>query len=126
MTAAKLSQIRDKITAGKNVLVIGDPLAGKTRTLLHALRTLKKRTDVTIPNVVDIIPEDLRIPIHFCDCGRKSCFSMTSTSSLRNEISRFFSTSGLLTAMLIVATCRKGPELKKVEAALEQIFSSTV
>ncbi len=60
----EIDQIRKRIAAGQDVLVIGDPLAGKSRAVYEALKHPENKTAVTIPRIVDVNPNEFKVPQH--------------------------------------------------------------
>ncbi len=117
------------LSAGKNVLVLGDPLAGKTRLVFEALTKLK-RTDLIIPHTAEIDVNHFKIPrnphfgvkkfVFFGDLQRfielKGFKYMFDEFAAREDIP-------------LIATCRKGIEFSRVEKMLGaslRVFDETI
>ena len=114
--------IRDRISSNKNVLVLGNPLAGKSRAVYQALRSSDR--DVLIPRVVDVNPESFQIPFHLKFWRRRVVFF--------DDIDKFTDVQNfnyLIQAILkkkditIIATCRCGPEYAKLSGKMESQLS---
>ena len=125
--------IRKSLNDGKNVLVIGTPLAGKSRAIYQALISSTKPYDIIIPNCADINIESFLIPKHhkfwrgqivlFDDLHRfveKQNF---------DHLLRGFAEKNIV----IIATCRSGREyenaknrLLKSQIDLELIFQKNI
>lgn len=114
--------IRDRISSNKNVLILGNPLAGKSRAVYQALRSSDR--DVLIPRLVDINPESFQIPFHLKFWRRKVVFF--------DDIDKFTDVQNfnyLIQAILkekditIIATCRCGPEYAKLSGKMESQLS---
>jgi tetratricopeptide (TPR) repeat protein len=111
-------RILAKIEVGKNVLIVGPPLAGKTRAAYQAFKRLSKPHDVIIPKCDDITPETLLVPRNWKSWRPRILFL--------DDLHKFVEKNGferLLRAFLdseipIVATCRSGIEYKKIEAKI--------
>jgi tetratricopeptide (TPR) repeat protein len=117
----------------ENVLIIGLPLSGKSRTAYQALMNLSKPYDVIIPKCTDINRENFLFPKHlnfwrpriilFDDLHRlveQQNFEHLFEIAMRNNV-------------IIVATCRSGMEYKKVKRKmldknmdLETIFANNI
>jgi tetratricopeptide (TPR) repeat protein len=54
--------LQRQLDEGKNTIVIGRPLAGKTRAIYQALKSLGDTVVVTIPRLTDIDPTQFEIP----------------------------------------------------------------
>jgi len=120
----EVDNIQKRLADGKNVLVIGYPLAGKSRAVLQALRTMRKRRSVTIPRLIDIDAADFRVPISF--------HRIRKPILLLDDLNKFIGTRNFISHLqqfinkgyLIVATCRAETELAQAKVALEQHCSS--
>jgi tetratricopeptide (TPR) repeat protein len=55
-------RMRDAVRSGSNVIVVGEPLSGKSRAVLEALRNLSDRYDVAVVREADF--NDFTIPFH--------------------------------------------------------------
>ncbi len=107
-----------KIESRENVLIVGPPLAGKTRAAYQAFKRLSKPHDVIIPRGDDITLEMFLVPWDYKFWRPRILFL--------DDIQTFVDKKGferLLRAFLdsgtiIVATCRSGIEYKKVVAKL--------
>jgi len=116
--------IKERIENNQNVLVIGNPLAGKSRAIYQALNTLKKPCDVTIPKLVDIEVEDFRVPLRF-SFWRKTILVLDDLDKFldqRNFMYLFREFAKRNT--IIVASCRSGPEYEKLCRRMERELAS--
>ena len=117
----------------KNTLIIGSPLAGKTRAVYQALTNSNKAYDVIIPRFADIKVESFLIPRHFRFWKPKLI--------LIDDLHRFVEIKNfehllkisLTSKMFIIATCRSGFEFNKVKNMLldkninlEEIFGENI
>ncbi|NMG83596.1 MAG: tetratricopeptide repeat protein [Methanosarcinales archaeon] len=102
--------IKNEIEDNKNILIIGNPLAGKTRAIYQSLITLNKPRSIIIPKLVDIQNlEDFRIP---------SCFSRWKKILVLNDLDKYIEKQNffhllqefLKRDIIIVASCRSGKE----------------
>jgi hypothetical protein len=117
--------IKGKMKNEKSVFLVGNPLAGKTRTIYQVLKSLDKPGDVIIPRVVDIDAGDFRIP-------RRLSFWRKGVLIL-DDLDKFAERQGfehllkefLERDVLIVATCRSGSEYEKLCKKLEEKLSFT-
>ena len=96
------------LTENQNTLIIGRPLAGKTRSLYQALTNLKKSYDVLIPRCDDIKIDSFEIPMHLNIWRRKRKLVILDDLQIFAEKDNF---DYLLNACLkkkitIVATCQ--------------------
>ena len=111
--------IRQKLADGESLLVVGHPLAGKTRALFQALRMCPKALDVIIPKIIDVNPVDFQIP-------RRLTFWRTPVLLL-DDLGKYLEKQNMTyliqefirAGTMIVATCREGVELQKVGHVLE-------
>jgi tetratricopeptide (TPR) repeat protein len=107
-----------KIENRENVLIVGPPLAGKTRAAYQAFKKLSKPHDVIIPKCDDITPETFLIPRAYKFWRPRILFL--------DDLHKFVDKKGferLLRAFLgsdtiIIATCRSGIEYKKVKGKI--------
>ena len=107
-----------KIESRENVLIVGSPLAGKTRAAYQAFKKLSKPHDVIIPKCDDITPETFLVPRNWKLWRSRILFL--------DDLHKFVEKKGferLLRAfldsdILIVATCRSGIGYKKIEAKI--------
>lgn len=110
--------IRKSLNDGNNVLVIGTPLAGKSRAIYEVLVDSEKPLDVLIPNCVDIKQEYFRVPVHH-KFWRKRIV-------LIDDLHRFVEKRNFEHMLMmflerniqVVATCPSGIEYKKTKIQL--------
>jgi tetratricopeptide (TPR) repeat protein len=116
--------IRDKIVSNKNVLVLGSPLAGKSRAIYQALRSLEKPRDVLIPRLVDINPESFQIPFH-SKFWRKRVVFIDDIDKFADMQNFYYLIREILKKkdIAIVASCRSGPEYAKLSQKMESQLS---
>ncbi|UCD17997.1 MAG: hypothetical protein JSV44_03575, partial [Candidatus Zixiibacteriota bacterium] len=123
------NEIESRIKNGQHALVIGNPLAGKTRAVYQALKRLKKAVDVLIPNLVEFETADFKIPAQFpLKRNRVIVIDDLDKFAVLKNFSHVFQQFGDSEATLI-ATCRSGDNYdlicKKMETEL-QIFGKPV
>lgn len=116
--------IKERIEDDQNVLVIGNPLAGKSRAIYQALNTLKKPCNVTIPKLVDIDAEDFRVPLRF-SLWRKTILVLDDLDKFLDQqnfmyLFREFAKRNTI----IIASCRSGPEYEKLCRTMERELAS--
>lgn len=100
--------IRNAIEKGEDILITGNPLAGKTRAVYHALKNLKEPVDVIAPRVVDIDTAEFKIP--------KRIISRRRGVLILDDIDKFTEKQGFFHLLrnfhskdyTIIATCRSG------------------
>ena len=117
----------------KNTLVIGQPLAGKTRTVYQALINLNKACDVLIPRCLIINIESFLLPRHFDFWKKRLIFIDDLQRFVEMENFDHLFKVAKENNFIIVATCRSGFEFKKVKAkfldkniGLETIFNDNI
>jgi len=115
--------IQESIRNNQNVFVIGNPLAGKTRMVYQNLKNLNN-AEVIIPLDVMISMEDFLIPRSFTPWRKKILLLDDLNKYIDNPNFTHLLQEFADKDILIIATCRSGPELKSVENKLEQYISS--
>ena len=121
--------IQKEIEDNKNILIIGNPLAGKSRAIYHSLITLKKPYDVIVPKLVDINLEDFRIPFRFTFWRKRVI--------VFDDLNKFADKQNFLHLLqefikintIIIASCRSGPEYEKLCVKMEKellVFDNTI
>jgi tetratricopeptide (TPR) repeat protein len=123
-------EIRTRLHEHRNMLVVGNPLAGKTRTVFEALRTLPDECGVIIPVITDVDTEDFLIPRHLAP--------WRTPVLLLDDLNKYVDQQGFMhlvreyvrRKVTVVATCRSGEEYDRVcgvlEAELLLIFGTPV
>ncbi|MFX1520574.1 MAG: tetratricopeptide repeat protein, partial [Promethearchaeota archaeon] len=116
--------ITDKIENNKHVLIIGNPLAGKSRSIYQVLKTLKKPLNIIIPKVADINLEDFRIPFSF-SFWRESVLLLDDIDKFAQKQNFTYLLQEFLKRnALIIASCRSGPEYDSLSNKMERDLSS--
>jgi tetratricopeptide (TPR) repeat protein len=110
--------IRQRIAAHQNVLVIGKPLAGKSRAILEGLKTLDKPYDVTIPRVGHINPEDFGVPRRFTFWRGRILVLDDLNEFVGKENFLYLLEEFLNRQSIIVASCRSGTEYRATFSAM--------
>ena len=114
-------QIEQRLARGDHVLVIGNPLAGKTRAIYQALISSKKKYDVVIPKLLDVYnPLDIHIPSQFTRWRKRVL--------VLDDIDKFAAKQGftsfigefLKKNVIIIATCRTEIEYEMLCHSLER------
>ncbi len=122
------SQIAEDIKQGKNILITGNPLAGKSRALLEALKGFSPKAFVLIPELeMKISTDNFRVP---------RCISTLFWRKkvlVLDDLDKYVEKEGFPYLMaqlsrrsdiILLATCRAGRELDFVKSKLEREFSS--
>jgi len=114
-------QIEQRLARGDHVLVIGNPLAGKTRAIYQALISSKKKYDVVIPKLLDVYnPLDIHIPSQFTRWRKRVL--------VLDDINKFAAKQGFTSFLgeflkknvIILATCRTGNEYEMLCRSVER------
>jgi hypothetical protein len=107
-----------KIESRENVLIVGPPLAGKTRAAYQAFKGLSKTHDVIIPRCDHINAETFLVPMNWKFWRSRILFLDDLHEYVeKNGFERLFR-AFLDTDTLIVATCRSGIVYKSMEAKI--------
>jgi tetratricopeptide (TPR) repeat protein len=107
-----------KIENRENVLIVGPPLAGKTRAAYHAFKRLSKPHDLIIPRCDYINTETFLIPRNWKFWRLRILFLDDLHKYVeKNGFERLFRVF-LDSEIPIVATCRSGKEYKSMEAKI--------
>lgn len=128
----------DNLIAGslnnkENILIIGAPLSGKSRSTYQSLINLSKPHDVIIPKCTDINRENYIFPRHI-RFWRPQVILLDDLHRLveQQNFEHLFETA-MRNDVMIVATCRSGMEYKKVKRKmldknmdLETIFANNI
>jgi tetratricopeptide (TPR) repeat protein len=125
-------KIRTALNEKKNLLIIGSPLAGKTRAVFQALNTLNNPYDVIIPRCADINLDVFQIPKHSTK-SPKAVFFDDLNRFVENQNFEFMLRAFIDANIIIIATCRSRIEYDKVKSkiaeknlSLETIFSENI
>lgn len=110
-------KIKEAIEDKKNVLVIGRPLAGKTRAIYQALINLNNY-DVIIPKCIDINFDSLLVPTHLNFWRNKILFLDDLNRFVEKENFEHLLNKFLDNNTIIVASCRSSIEYDKAENEL--------
>ena len=108
-------KIKEAIESKKNVLVIGCPLAGKTRAVYQAFNTLKKSYSVLIPKCVEINQEDFLFPVNLKFLRPKIVFIDDLHRFVEQQNFEKLFRDSMEKSGFIVATCRSEMEYKKAK-----------
>ena len=125
--------LRQLLIDKKNILVIGSPLAGKTRAVYQALTHLNKPYDIIIPNCVDIDIESFLLPKHIMFWRPKLIIIDDLHRFVENKNFNHLFKISMESNIIVIATCRSGIEYKKVKKimldnniAIETIFDDNI
>ena len=117
----------------KNILIIGSPLAGKTRAVYQALTNLNKPYDIIIPNCVDIDIESFLLPKHIMFWKPKLIIIDDLHRFVEKKNFNHLFKISMESNIIVIATCRSGIEYKKVKRimlenniAIETIFDENI
>ena len=116
--------IGERLRSGRHVLVVGSPLAGKSRAVYQALRALPRVCHVIVPWVRDVDTEDFLIPRHL--------LWWRTPILLLDDLNKYFDKQDFMHLLrkflerkvTVVATCRSGEEHDRVRAAMEADLAS--
>jgi len=123
-TRSEDESIKEKIEREENVLIVGSPLAGKTRAIYQSLINLNKPHNVIIPAVVDITTKDLLVPDPIC-FWRKIILVLDDLDKfIEKQHFIYLLQEYLKRNTIIIASCRSGPEYKKLCKKLETELTS--
>ena len=121
-------KVKKFISNGENVLLVGSPLAGKTRTVFETLTNGERAYDIIKPKSVEFSPHSIHIPRHLKPWHPRVAFF--------DDIHEFAARQNfphLLKAFRenkipILATCRSGFEFERLDKAIDitQYFSKNV
>jgi len=113
------ASIHEKIKNGEHLLILGNPISGKTRTLYEALKELESAHDILIAKVVDVDPKDFNLP-HRLTAWRKAIvvFDDIQKHAEKQNFENML-TEILMRNVIIVATCRLGEEQKLLTGVLK-------
>lgn len=115
--------IRDGISKGSHVLVVGHPLSGKTRAIYEALKAASPPLSVTIPRCRDVNVETLPMPINLPWQRRHVLILDDADKVIEKNGHDFLIKAFLRRGAIIVATCRSGTELEKLRSSAEWLYS---
>lgn len=103
--------IEKKLTDNEHTLVIGNPLAGKTRAIYEVLSRSKRKYDISIPHLVDISnPVDIHIPMRFT-FWRKRVIVVDDIHKYADKQGFFYFLKRLSDdGIIILTTCRSESE----------------
>lgn len=122
--------LKKKIENDENILIIGHPLAGKTRAIYQSLISLEEAYDVIIPKLVDIAPKDFEIPIHFYFWRKRILLLDDIDKFIEKQNFMYLLQQFLKTNTIIIASCRFGPEYdilcNKMERELSSLFGDPI
>ena len=116
-------EIRNKIIENKNLFIIGNPLAGKSRAVYELLKNFGEKVNVIIPTMEGIKFEEFTIPKKI-GLGRKIAVyndidKHTSKQNFNYQLEQL-----LKDKIQIIATCQTGDELEIVKSALNKDFTT--
>jgi tetratricopeptide (TPR) repeat protein len=112
--------IRTKLMDSQSILIVGHPLAGKTRALYQALTTGPKPLDVIIPELTDVNPVDFQIPRRLTPWRRAVLLLDDLDKYLEKQNMTYLIQEFIRAGVVLAATCRAGFELQKVEHVLDR------
>lgn len=117
------------IEDGKNVILIGNPLAGKSRTVFHTIKNFDKCLNVLIPKITDVNSVDFIVP-HSKTFWRKKIVvlddlnkyaSKQNFSYLLDEFRRIDPEK-----LILIATCRTEPEFNVLNDEILEMFDAKI
>ncbi|MCK4822236.1 hypothetical protein KA005_41115, partial [bacterium] len=113
--------IEKKLADNEHTLVIGNPLAGKTRAIYEVLSRSKRKYDISIPHLVDISnPVDIHIPLRFT-FWRKRVIVVDDIHKYAGKQGFFYFLKRLSDdGVIILTTCRSEPEYERFCKKLKQ------
>lgn len=112
--------IKSTIEKGEDILITGNPLAGKTRAVYNALKNLEEPVDIIAPRVVNIEYSDFKIP--------KRIFTKRSGVLILDDIDKFAEKENFFHLIrefytkdyTIIATCRSGSPYDRFKSKAER------
>ncbi len=109
-------QIADSLDKKENVLIVGKPLAGKSRTIYEILKLVNNPFSVIIIRIKDINEEDFLIPVHLSRLKRDKLLIIDDLHSFVEKdnfaliVEKFRGKN-----FTIIAGCRSGFEFNKMK-----------
>ena len=110
------NKISNSIDKKENVLIIGKPLAGKSRTILETLKLINNPFSISLIRIIDINEDDFLIPFHLNLRRRDKLLIIDNLHSFVEKdnfsllIKKFRDKN-----CSIIAGCRSGYEFKKTK-----------
>lgn len=102
-----------RIKGGKNTIVVGMSLSGKTRTVYEALKSLGAGYSVTLLEGIELEKPDLTVPL--LPSGRDAKKRILVIDDINNFIGKpnfdILLKNFMAEGVIVVATCRTGPDL---------------
>ena len=120
--------ISSAIHEGKNLLVVGDPLAGKSRAVFQALKGLDLAIPIIICRFEDFHLYDYKAPGNVKDLERTVILVDDIHKYTTNETVAIMLTQYDLSGVTVVATCRSGKDLERLKSveSIYALFQETV
>ncbi|MCP4157309.1 MAG: TIR domain-containing protein, partial [bacterium] len=110
--------IKELLVKDQSLLIMGNPLAGKTRALYEALRKLENTT-VIFPRERFVMEDDFKMP----DTGTDKCIAVFDDIDLTMSLSSPQQLEKMILRLMdegvtIAATCRRGNEFRLLESSI--------
>ncbi|MFX0087402.1 MAG: hypothetical protein ACFFAU_17260 [Candidatus Hodarchaeota archaeon] len=111
---------KKRIDEDKNILILGNPLSGKSRLIYQNLISLKRNYDVIIPNVMDIELNEFKIPSHWFIWRKRIVIFDDLNKFVESKNFSYLLQQFLEKKIIIIASCRFGREFDKFSKVLER------
>ncbi|MCK4632946.1 MAG: tetratricopeptide repeat protein, partial [candidate division Zixibacteria bacterium] len=121
-------RLAECLNQGKNALIVGTPLAGKSRAVYEALKKHSETLDIIKPNIGEISNEDFLIPGRMTT-WRKGILLLNDIDeylkhdSFKRLIDQYLK-NDFYNKYIIVSTCRAKGSLDSVRVKLDGMFSA--
>ena len=116
--------IINKFKNNENILIIGNPISGKSRAVYELLKNFEEKVNVLIPRIQDTSFEDFSIP--------KIRSLTTRKVAIYNDIDKYASKQNfkyqleelIKRDIQVIATCQTGNEFEILKSILDKDFST--
>jgi len=122
------SKVKNFIDEGESVLLVGSPLAGKTRTVFESLTNGGRVYDVIKPKSIEISPNSIHIPRHLKPWRPRVAFFDDIHEFAARQNFPYLLKAFRENNIPILATCRSGFEFERLDKAIDitQYFDKNV
>lgn len=115
----KLSSLVDKINNSQSILIVGQPLSGKSRLIFELIVKHLKKYRILKPNYVNIIDQNWKFPVASFFAKRKVLILDDLNFLIRLDSFSHLIRQASIKEIPIIASCRSGDELEQIKNYLE-------
>lgn len=121
-------KVKKFISDGENVLLVGAPLAGKTRTVFESLTNGERAYDIIKPKSVEFSPNSIHIPRHLKPWRPRVAFFDDIHEFAARQNFPYLLKAFRENNIPVLATCRSGFEFERLDKAIDitQYFDKNV